>query len=247
MRCLFALLALTFAALPQADEYNSTYRGESSGVFLREPNGFLVEMTRARKAGTALDVGMGQGRNAIYLARQGWDVTGIDAADEGVKLARLEAARLGVKLNAVVTRFEDFDFGANRWDLIVMAYVPIRAIAAKIERALKPGGALLIEDRHDDSLRIWPAGQTFGNNELLSIAPALRILRYEDVVARPDWSVKKLDQRIVRLFAEKPLPREPGCLWEGQTIAAGQKTCWGAVTFRCRGDGWQVVREKCSP
>jgi 2-polyprenyl-3-methyl-5-hydroxy-6-metoxy-1,4-benzoquinol methylase len=129
MRCLFALLALTFAALPQADEYNSTYRGESSGVFLREPNGFLVEMTRARKAGTALDVGMGQGRNAIYLARQGWDVTGIDAADEGVKLARLEAARLGVKLNAVVTRFEDFDFGANRWDLIVMTYVPIRAIA----------------------------------------------------------------------------------------------------------------------
>jgi 2-polyprenyl-3-methyl-5-hydroxy-6-metoxy-1,4-benzoquinol methylase len=77
-------------------------------------------MTRQRKPGKALDVGMGQGRNSIYLAQHGWDVTGFDPADEGVHRATAEAARLGLKITAVVTTFEQFDFGESRWDLIVL-------------------------------------------------------------------------------------------------------------------------------
>src|SRR3989337_4060642 len=41
------------------------------------PNKLLIEVTQGRKPGTALDLGMGQGRNAIHLAGQGWDVTGV--------------------------------------------------------------------------------------------------------------------------------------------------------------------------
>jgi hypothetical protein len=51
----------------------------------RKPNQLLVEAVRHRKPGTALDVGMGQGRNAIFLAKEGWEVTGFDSADEGVR------------------------------------------------------------------------------------------------------------------------------------------------------------------
>src|SRR5260370_4164095 len=83
MRCSLLLISLCAAAFPQANQYNSTYRGEDGDVFSRNPNGFLVEMTRQRKPGRALDVGMGQGRNSIFLAQQGWDVTGFDPADEG--------------------------------------------------------------------------------------------------------------------------------------------------------------------
>src|SRR5258708_5913914 len=50
-----------------------------------EPNEFLVEMVRARKPGFALDVAMGQGRNALYLASKGWRVTGIDISDEALR------------------------------------------------------------------------------------------------------------------------------------------------------------------
>src|SRR5262249_42531518 len=149
------------AASPQADQYNATYRGEDGDVFSHAPNAFLVEMVRQRKAGSALDVGMGQGRNSIFLAQQGWDVTGFDPADEGVRQARAEATRLGLRIRTEITTFERFDFGESRWDLIVLTYVPTKAIAPRVERALKPGGAVLIEDRHVDTRRVWPAG-TFG-------------------------------------------------------------------------------------
>jgi len=246
MRCSLLLIVLCAVALPQANRYNSTYRGEDGDVFSRKPNAFLVEMTRQRKPGTALDVGMGQGRNSIYLAQQGWDVTGLDPADEGVRQAKAEADRLGLKIHAEITTFEQFDFGEARWDLIILTYEPTKAIAPKVERALKPGGAVIVEDRHLDTRRVWPAG-TFNNNELVSLFPGLRVLRYEDVWARPDWSAKKIDERLVRLIAEKPLPPAPGCLWEGTVIPEGRTACWEALTFHCKVDGWQFTREKCGP
>lgn len=111
------MLAVCSVAFPQANQYNSAYRGEVGDVFSPKPNAFLVEMTRQRKPGRALDVGMGQGRNSIFLAQQGWDVTGIDPADEGVRQAKAEADRLGLKIHVEVTTFEQFDFGEDRWDL----------------------------------------------------------------------------------------------------------------------------------
>ena len=86
-------------------------------LFNTNPNAFLVEVVKGRTPGIALDVGMGQGRNAIYLAQQGWTVTGFDPADKAVALANATAAKLGVKLNTVVKGEADFDFGENRWDL----------------------------------------------------------------------------------------------------------------------------------
>jgi SAM-dependent methyltransferase len=52
------------------------------------PSKLLIEVTQGRKPGTALDLGMGQGRNAIYLAGQGWDVTGVDISDVAVEQAK---------------------------------------------------------------------------------------------------------------------------------------------------------------
>lgn len=63
-------------------------------LFNTKPNEFLVQMATNRQPGTALDVGMGQGRNAIWLAQQGWDVTGLDPAEQAVaRFAIATAAR----------------------------------------------------------------------------------------------------------------------------------------------------------
>ena len=65
--------------------------------FNTSPNTFLVEMVKGVKPGKSLDVGMGQGRNTIYLAQQGWDSNGFDPADRAVAAAQAQAAKLGVK------------------------------------------------------------------------------------------------------------------------------------------------------
>jgi 2-polyprenyl-3-methyl-5-hydroxy-6-metoxy-1,4-benzoquinol methylase len=65
--------------------------------FNTAPNSFLVAMTKGLKPGRSLDVGMGQGRNTIYLAQQGWESVGFDPADRAVATAQKPPRRSGRK------------------------------------------------------------------------------------------------------------------------------------------------------
>jgi methylase of polypeptide subunit release factors len=78
---------------------------------------------------------MGQGRNAIYLAQQGWTVTGFDPAGKAVAQANDTARRLGVTLTTVVQGSVDFDFGESQSDLVLLSYVSVRDVVHKVVRA----------------------------------------------------------------------------------------------------------------
>lgn len=172
--------------------------------FNTHPNAFLLEIAQTRKPGAALDVGMGQGRNSIWLAQQGWDVTGFDPAERAVTLARENARKLGVRLNAQINRSEDFDFGENRWDLILLSYAGGREMPAVLEKALKPGGVLVIEAFHRDATKLGPIGGAvvFDTGELPALYPHLRVVRYEEPLAIADFGMQKM--RLVRYCAERP-------------------------------------------
>lgn len=188
--------------------FDRTYRS-GAARFNTKPNALLVEMAKALKPGQALDIHMGQGRNAVYLARQGWQVTGFDFSTEGVAAARKAARDAGVALDAIVARHEEFEFGSERWDLIVMSYTWVALEAQWIERitrSLKPGGVLVFEHLMEQSGGENAARWLPRPNELLKVFGGLRILRYEDVSARADWSWRP--ERIARLVAEKSLAAE---------------------------------------
>ena len=172
--------------------------------FNTKPNAFLVEMTKGLRPGRALDVGMGQGRNTIFLAQQGWDAVGFDPADRAVAAAQEQAARLGLKITTHVARAEDFDWGDAQWDLIVLSYVGAREYVANVLRALRPGGMVMIEGFHRDATKDHPIGGAvvFDTNELLKLYGALRVVRYEDSDGIGDFGLEPL--RVVRLFAQKP-------------------------------------------
>jgi SAM-dependent methyltransferase len=170
-----------------------------------EPNGFLVEMVKGRKPGKALDVAMGQGRNAIWLAQQGWDVTGFDPADQAIAVAQEEAKRRGVTIHTEVTTMEQFDFGENKWDLIVLSYAGCSDMAAQVQKALKPGGILIEEAFHTDALKTMKIGGSLCKPAQLANAfQELRVIRYEEPIAKPDFAPQPA--RVVRFAAEKPLP-----------------------------------------
>jgi SAM-dependent methyltransferase len=171
--------------------------------FNSKPNALLVETVRGLKPGRALDVDMGQGRNAVYLATQGWDATGFDYAAEGVAAAGRAAEAAKVPLQALVRRNEDFDFGREQWDLILLCYawLPLAAYAQRLVDALKPGGLLVIEALMDESGSDRAAPWLPKPDELPKTFTALRILRYEDTRAQADWSWRP--ERIARLVARK--------------------------------------------
>ena len=190
--------------LLEVERWNRILTSEAP-TFNTNPNAFLVEMTRDRPPGTALDVGMGQGRNAIYLAQQRWAVTGFDPADKAVAQAQATAAQLGLKLTTYVQGDDDFDFGTERWDLIVMTYVAVRPLVERVVRGLKPGGIVVVEGFHRDVTRNSSVGGAvvFDTNELPQLFSKLRVLRYEDVIAKTDFGGDA--SRAVRLCAQKEI------------------------------------------
>ena len=171
--------------------------------FNTDPNAYLVRMVEGRQPGRALDVGMGQGRNAIWLAAQGWDVTGFDPADKAVALAQELADEAGVEIKTEIVGSEEFEWGSEQWDLVVLSYVSSREWVETIHGALRPGGLVMLEAFHDDATKNSSIGRgvVFDTNELLERFSDFRILDYEDTTAAADFG--KGETRVVRLLAMK--------------------------------------------
>ena len=95
----------------QAGVWDGVYAKVAAGAF--EHNAFLGRMAAGRPPGRALDIGIGEGRNAFFLASQGWDVTGFDASAAGIKLTVAEAAKRRPRVTALVADVDSFDYGTG--------------------------------------------------------------------------------------------------------------------------------------
>jgi len=192
------LAVLSVGTLFRGQQDDSSYwnrvYGSGQSIFVHHPTELLIKAIQGRRPGTALDIGMGQGRNSIFLAQQGWDVTGFDPSEEGVRQARERAAKQGLHLRALVVDEENFDLGTAQWDLIVMTYV--RRIhpgdAERFARALRPQGIFVYENNN--------VGK---QNELLKYFLTWRILQFEDLDTNADWHPERT-LRVERLVAERP-------------------------------------------
>lgn len=208
-------------------------------LFRAEPNAFLMRAVGGRKPGRALDVAMGQGRNALWLASQGWEVTGFDLSPEGIAEARREAAKRGLKIDGRVAPYETFDWGVAQWDLIVFSYFFPREALPKVWTALRPGGLVVVETFHLDTAKVRPTGGGFRNNEAFEVFRDYRVLVYEDVEDRQDWGLPYgATNRLVRVLAQKAAPLAPGCSWEGHRYGQGESMCWGVTRWSCGTEGW---------
>jgi 2-polyprenyl-3-methyl-5-hydroxy-6-metoxy-1,4-benzoquinol methylase len=181
--------AVAHAQRPAQDAWNDVYSSRAGRDFAH--NAFLAGAIKGRPPGRALDIGLGEGRNALFLAAQGWEVTGFDISDVGVKLARETARKRGLKLDAIVADVDRFDYGRQRWDLVVGMYMHamITRNAQKVIESLKPGGLVVVEGFHREVNRRGLLGDELGyrSNELLGAFDRLRVIHYEDTVGPADW------------------------------------------------------------
>lgn len=182
----------------EGEFYDGIY--EEGPDLLPEPNRLLVEAAALHPGGAALDVGMGQGRNSVFLAQQGWQVTGFDPSVVGLRQAQENAAAAGVEISTVQVGAEYFEYGQERWDLIAILYPLEKSSVFRVRDALKPGGLVVVEAPH---VEVAPYPHHYESNELLEIFRGFRILKYEDKWDIADWGLK--GTRLVRLIAQKPL------------------------------------------
>jgi SAM-dependent methyltransferase len=157
-------------------------------VFGKSPAKFLAENYHFIPfEGSVLDMGMGEGRNAVFLAQKGYKVTGVDLSSVAVKKSYLLAQEFGVKIKGVVASLRDYKIQPESYDAIICFYWVDRSMVEKIKSWLRPGGILIYEAHTVAERQRDPAKRSDKNSEnylreqeLLKLFTGMRVLKYEE-------------------------------------------------------------------
>ena len=151
---------------------------------LHQPAQFLVDNTDLLARGRALDVAMGSGRNAIYLAKMGFEVEGIDTSREAIEEALARALQEGISIQ---TRVEDLQkipyIDEDTYDLVICFNYLQRSLIPQMKNWVKPGGMLVYETFVVDQVRFGKPrnpDHLLMHNELLHAFKDFRVLRYRE-------------------------------------------------------------------
>ncbi|ETT27444.1 thioredoxin reductase [Rhodococcus aetherivorans] len=147
----------------QLDEelWDERYRSRPA-LWSGEPNRHLVGEAAELEPGLALDVGCGEGADAIWLARRGWRVDGVDVSGVALRRAAEHADRAGAEIAGRITWLHEnltaWDPGRGRYDLVSAQYMhlppPERDVLFRgLAEAVAPGGTLLIVGHHPTDLQ----------------------------------------------------------------------------------------------
>jgi len=124
-----------FDSAAQASEWDARYREHDAAMWSGRPNGRLVAEVTRLSPGTALDVGCGEGADAIWLAQQGWAVTAIDVSEVAVRRGQEAAERLGVAVEWIGGDALRTPFPARSFDLVSLQYPALAKAAGERARS----------------------------------------------------------------------------------------------------------------
>lgn len=118
------------------------YRAEEKDA---SPTPLLVEAAARLSPGRALDLACGAGRNALWLAKNGWQVTAVDASSAAIGLLREQASAESLPVFAQVADLQagDYQIAASSWDLIAICYYLQRDLFQPAKQGVMPGGLLV--------------------------------------------------------------------------------------------------------
>ncbi len=187
--CLFTGLLGNIAAdpvlaAPQDKERWDRKYADEKYIFGKQPIAFLVEHLDLLPKGQALDIAMGEGRNGVYLATKGFDVTGLDISEKGLEKARKLATEHGVSITTQVVDLQQHRLEQNAYDVVLCTYYLQRDLFAQIKAALKSGGVAVVETYTLEHRRYRPRFREeylLRTNELLELFQDMEILRYQFV------------------------------------------------------------------
>lgn len=132
-------------------------------VYGKEPNDFLLQKVSLLKAGKVLCLADGEGRNSVFLASKGHDVTAIDQSKVGLEKTKKLADEKGVKVATVQGDLADYVIAPESWDSVVSIFCHLPSVLRqqlhrKVIAGLKPGGIFLLEAYTPDQLRFGTGG-----------------------------------------------------------------------------------------
>jgi tellurite methyltransferase len=174
----------------------------------KAPLNFLVEMAPRLQKGKVLDVGMGEGTNAVYLAQKGFQVKGFDISPVAIERATQLAKETGVTTDFKTADLDLFLLGLMEYDTIIMTYFKptLTRYYSELMRALKQGGTILVQsyttEEQKEVLGQEDAYKNFyyRSNEIIQNLKGMRFLYYNETIID--------NKHVVQCLAQKPMDKD---------------------------------------
>jgi SAM-dependent methyltransferase len=191
-----SVLSSSFADNQDKIFWNKKYETEAY-IFGKEPVEFLKEHVGILPRGKALEIAMGEGRNAVFLAKNGFEVDGCDISEVAIKKAHELARENDVTIHTFVADLETYPLPKNTYDVIACFYYLQRDIVPQMKEALKPGGTIIYETY---TMENWEHGfegpknkdYLLKSNELLNLFKDLKIIYYRELVLNNKKAIASL-------------------------------------------------------
>jgi len=170
----------------------------------KEPNPLLKRHIHLLPKGRALDVATGEGRNAVFMAQNGFEVDAVDISEKGLKKARKLAREKRVKINTFLVDLDRFHIEKERYDLVANFYFLKRRLIPRIRKGLKKGGKVIFETYLLEHRTLGTGGPKQAKyflkpNEPLRLFRNFRILFYREGIFNEGGRRKA----VASLIAEK--------------------------------------------
>jgi tellurite methyltransferase len=154
-------------------------------VFGKDPAAFLVEQVSKLPKGRALDIATGEGRNAVYLAKKGFQVEGVDISRVGLRKAKRLAAENGVKIQTTNADLNKYKIKPDTYSVILNFYYLQRNLFPQIKAGLKKGGVVVFETHTMEHLKnpgasSWERDYLLEPGELKKAFSDFEILHYSE-------------------------------------------------------------------
>ena len=163
---------------------------------LHQPAQFLMDCIDLLQHPRALDVAMGNGRNAIYLAKMGFEVEGVDISRKAIEEAIAYATEEGVSIHTIVADLEKIPyFDEDAYDVVICFNYLQRSLMPQMKNWIKPGGMLVYETFIVDQVqfgKLRNPDHLLRHNELLNAFRDLRVLRYREGIIESSRAIASL-------------------------------------------------------
>ncbi|NHX37747.1 MULTISPECIES: class I SAM-dependent methyltransferase [Halolamina] len=169
-----------------------------------DPSPVLREYVDETADGRALDVACGTGRNALFLAEQGYEVDALDRSIEGLRLTEANAVEQGVddRINPIQADATEFEYPEGRYDVVTISFFRVVDRLTDIKGALRPDGLFFYQHhlRSEPPATVGPSTDRhrFGANELLRACLDLTVLYYEESSENRDGELSATVEVVAR-------------------------------------------------
>jgi len=185
-------------SLKDKEKWDNKYSGEEY-INGKEPSSWLEENAGLLNSnGKALDLAGGEGRNSIFVASRGYQVTCMDISENGLQKAQALAREKNTKITTLLADLNNNSLPENEYDLVLCFNFLDRNMFSGIHQTLKPGGLLIYETFTLDYLKYssFKKEWVLEINELLHAFRDFRVLRYREVDEDPKAFASLVAQKL---------------------------------------------------